>query len=1061
MRKIVSLLAALFLIVGWTFGQTQTITGTVRAADGSTIPFASVQVKGTKTGAIADDHGTFSLKAKIGQVLVVSAAGYGSEEAAIAATTVSITLKPTGNLSEVVVTTALGIKRQAKSIGYSTSNISAASITEGKSFNLAQALTNKVAGLVVYNTSASVNGGTRVLLRGLRSMTGDNTALVVLDGVAVPANTLGYINPNDVQDVSVMKGGQAATLFGSDGVNGAIIITTKKGSRRPEMSITHSYNVEQLAYLPKFQSGFGSGSAYGANAAEDYHPAENQQYGPAYDGSIRHPGRAMPDGSYLSFPYSAVPGIREGMWAKGGTNQTDISYRSGTETSNFYASYQRVQSNGIVPKDKYERNGLRLNGSNTYKKLTISFDATYTWDNSNRTNTDYYFYALNVPGWVPINDFRDWKTNPRGTPDNYFNDYYQNPYWLLDNVRFTTRNNYFNGNASAKFKVNNDLNLNFRVGVANTESVTTTTSNPWAFSQWASSTSGAYLVGYNRDYDFLLTNAGYYKARSAIAGSLGESYSNGNRINGDIFASFNKRFKDFSLQALVGDNVQVRKSKAISGSTSSLTVSDYFNLANSSTGLYSAGDSRSEQRKTGVYGDATLGYHDFLFLHGAARHDWTSVFYADSRDQNLYQYTTWGVDASISILDALKYKTDVFNFAKLRASYNTNRNDNVGPYALDRNYGFSAGFPFSGLIGMGISSSITFPNLKAEKVSSSEIGLELGFLKNKITLDVSYYRQIADQQILSASVSPGSGISSILLNAAKVKNQGIDAELKTNLIRNHDWNVNLNFNYTYNTNKVTDLYLQGFTSLQYQTGGNMNLNAEKGQMFPYLKVTSYERDSATGKVIVDPATGWPVKANGLVGVGNTMPKQILGVNLNVSWKRFTLEANAEYRGDYVIYNGIGEDMMFTGTSAISTIYDRQQFIWPNSVYYSSAGNKYVPNTSYATSQYYATYNGIGDLSNGSSLHNVGEIFYSSGDFWKLRLVSLSYDFDVAKIGNLSKVIKGLGITAWARNVKTWLAADNWFTDPEFANTTGNSIGVNTTLNTPPTRQFGGTLKVVF
>ncbi|HWC53037.1 MAG TPA: SusC/RagA family TonB-linked outer membrane protein [Chitinophagaceae bacterium] len=1062
MRKFASLLAVLFLFVGWTFGQNQTITGSVKTAGGNAVPFASIQVKETRNGTIADEHGVFSIKAKIGETLIISASGFSTKEVAISTSSVQVTLDATGGLSEVVVTTtALGIKRASKEIGYSTANISASSITESKSFNLAQALTNKVSGLVVYNTSASVNASPRVLLRGLRSMTGDNTALVVLDGVAVPSNTLNYINPNDVESVSIMKGGQAATLFGSDGVNGAIIINTKKGSKRPEITVSNSFNVEQLAYLPKFQEEFGSGSAYGANLHEDFHPAENQQYGDAFDGSLRHPGRVLQDGSYLTYPYSFVPGVRKNIWNTGQTNQTDISYRAGNEASNIYTSYQRVQTSGIVPGDRYERNALRLNASNTYKRLTISFDATYTWDKTNRTTTDYYFYSLNVPGWIPINDFRDWKNNPFGDLNGYFNDYYLNPYWLLDNNRSQGKNNYFNGNITAKYKINDALNLNVRIGIANTEGTNTNTANPYTYSTWSSSTSGAYLTGYNRDYDYVLTGAGFYKARSPIPGSMSESYSYGNRINGDAFATYNKNFGDFSLKTVLGDNVQIRRGKNIGVSTSALTFPDYFNLVNSATGLYTGSDSRSEQRKTGAYLDATLGYRGYLFLHGTARHDWTSVFYKENRDSKLYQYTTWGADASFSVLDAIGYKSDVLSYAKVRASYNINRNDNIGPYNLDQTYGFSSGFPFSGLIGMGTGGSLPFSSLTAEKVSSAEAGIELGFWKNRITLEASYYRQIADQQILSAAVSPATGIQSILTNAAKVRNHGLDGELKMNLIHNRDWNLNLDFNYTYNTNRVTDLYVDGFTSLQYQTSSNLNLNAELNKMFPYLKVTYFNRDSASGKVIVDPSTGWPTKASGLEGVGNTMPKQLLGVNLNVSWKGFSLEANAEYRGDYVIYNALGEDMMFTGTSAISTIYHRQQFIWPNSVYYDAGSSKYLPNDKYAVSQYYGGYYGFGDLSNGSSLHNVGETFFSSGDFWKLRVVTLSYDFNTAKLGNFGKVVKGLTISAWGRNLKTWLAADNWFTDPEFSNTNGNSIGINTTGNTPPTRQFGGTIKVVF
>lgn len=241
MNKSILCIVTLLLLGTWTWGQGRTITGTVFSSSGDPVPFATIQVKSSTVGTSADDNGHFSIQAQIGETLVVSATGYLNKEVTIASSNVQVTLELSGGeLSEVVVT-ALGIKRQAKSIGYSTGSISQQDLTESKSFNLAQSLTNKVSGLVVYNTSASVDASPRVVLRGLRSMTGDNTALVVLDGVAVPSNTLSYINPNDVADISVMKGGQAATLFGSDGVNGAIIITTKKGTtRKPEITLSNS-----------------------------------------------------------------------------------------------------------------------------------------------------------------------------------------------------------------------------------------------------------------------------------------------------------------------------------------------------------------------------------------------------------------------------------------------------------------------------------------------------------------------------------------------------------------------------------------------------------------------------------------------------------------------------------------------------------------------------------------------------------------------------------------------------------------------------------------------------
>ncbi|RTL59941.1 MAG: SusC/RagA family TonB-linked outer membrane protein [Sphingobacteriales bacterium] len=1063
MRKFLTVLTVL-LFSCVVYAQNRTISGKVTDDGGTPVSFASIKIKGSKKGVAADANGFFSIPVeKTGDItLVVSAQGFDEREVAVGSdNVVNVTLKRAANqLQEVVVTTALNVKRQPKSIGYAAANVTPAQITSSKAFNLGQALTNKVSGLTVYNTSAAVNAAPRIVLRGLRSITGDNTALIVLDGVPVPSNTLNYINPNDVESISILKGGQAATLFGSDGVNGAIVITTKKGTvKKPEVTFTQTYNVERLSFQAKFQNEFGSGSAYGADLNEDFHPAENQEYGPAFDGSLRPLGRALANGKYQLVPYAAIPGIRDALWDKGSTSQTDVSYRSGTESSNFFVSYQNLSSKGIVFGDKYNRNAFRMNSSNTYGKLKVGFDATYTWDRADRTNSDFYFLAINQNAWAPLDQLKDWKNNPFADPSGYFNDYYNNPWWEMDNNRFETKNNFFNGNLNLNFKINNSLDITGRVGVANTQTVTTTTSNPYTYNAWSASTSGAYLTHYNRNYDFFLTNGGLFRARSTpIPGGLGESYSNGNRINADIFTTYKHNLSSsVNLNAIVGGNVQVRTSKAFNTSTAALGVADFFNLTNSGTGLFTSGNSRTESRKMGAYVDVTVGFNNYLFLHGTSRYDWSSVFYLPGRPSSYYGYYTYGGDVSFVLTDAFPViKGKVLNFAKLRAGYNTNANDNLSAHQLEPIFTNAPGFPFSGLLGTSVGNTTISPSLKAEKVQSSEVGAELGFLQNRINIEGSYYVQQATQQILNVSISSASGYSSYLLNAADVTNKGFEVDLKTVPYRNRNVQVNLNFNYSRNTNKVNKLYADnGLNSLIYQGDNNKTLNAELGQMFPYLKTTAWLRDPQ-GHVVIDPADGWALKQTSTIGIGNTIPKNIFGVNMSVTYKFLTLSANAEYRGDYVVYHDLGEDMAFTGSSAITTLYHRQQFVWPNSVYYD--GSKYVPNTNYAVNQYIAGYQATGDLGFSRGFQGTGEAFYSSGDFWKLREISLSYDF---KIPGIEKVIKSLSFTVWGRNLKTWIAKDNFFNDPEFSNTNGNSTGLSTSLNTPPTRQIGATLKVVF
>ena len=296
------------------------------------------------------------------------------------------------------------------------------------------------------------------------------------------------------------------------------------------------------------------------------------------------------------------------------------------------------------------------------------------------------------------------------------------------------------------------------------------------------------------------------------------------------------------------------------------------------------------------------------------------------------------------------------------------------------------------------------------------------------------------------------------MNAAKLKNWGAEVEARANVWKNKNWSVDLNANYTYSTNEVKALF-GGLTSVQLASAGSRTfVFAEIGQPFPLLKTTYFAIDSATGKTIIDPADGWPTVGNGLKNQGTTIPKHQLGVGAKVTFKNFTFAANAEYRGGYAVYHDLGNTMAFTGSSAATNIYHREQFIWPNSTYFD--GSKYVPNTSIPTSDFYAIYYGWGDLGFSRGVMFNGDFFTTSGAFWKLRDVSLSYNFPSTMLRHL-KVVKGGSLTVFGRNLITWLPKDNWYTDPEFSFTNGNAIGINTTGNTPPVRQYGATLNVNF
>jgi TonB-linked SusC/RagA family outer membrane protein len=1067
MRKIASLLTVSMFFCSLAFGQPRQVTGTVRDANGAPVPFATVTEAGTRHAVTADANGNFTISVPENARLTISSTGFSATTVAITnAASVTLSRSNAPVLDEVVVT-ALGLRRKPQEIGYATSTVRPDQITASRATNIGQALSGKVSGLQIQNTSSGVNATPRIVLRGLRSLTGNNDALIVVDGVQVPSATLNYINPNDVERVDVLKGGQASTLYGSEGVNGAIVITTKRGgSSKPEITLMYTGNVEEVAYLPKAQYEFGSGSAYGANQSENFHASENQQYGDRFDNSIRPLGRALANGSQLLAPYTANPNARMGFWDKGYTSQTDVSYRAGDANGNLFFSFQNLSTKGIVPGDKYNRNSLRLGSSKTSGKFTVGFDAMYAWDKANTTNVDYYFLSLNTTTWAPLDILKDWRNNQFGEMSGYFNDYYNNPFWTRDNNRDIRRSQNLNASARMQYKVNSNIDLNARLTLNTIAANTETQNNSYTFTNF--SARQAYSDNFNNNYDRFLTGVGRFIARTNIVGGIGELNDNTTRITGEAYAGYNKTFGDVSLKTVVGTQLISSRRKQAQSTTTGIGIPGTFtpaafNLSNTATGLYTGANPISEFRKWGAYLDATVGYRNFVFVHGSVRNDATSLFYSNNPDAGNFSnpnFQTYGGDVSFIPTEAFpSIKNRVLESLKLRASINRNGNDNVNPYALQLTYGAQSGFPYSGLIGTSVGNTRVDRTLRPENVVSTEAGVEVSLFKNRILLEASFYRQRNNDQIISINTSTATGFPAYRLNAADVVNHGMEFDLKTQIWKNRDWSITAQGNYSYNKNEVTNIYAGlDLKKVTFQSSTNLILSATKGQMFPTLETTSFLRD-AQGHVIVDTTDGWPLRNEQLVAQGTTTPVHVLGLGLNVTWKNFTVVANAEYRGGHVIYHAIGQDMTFTGSGAQTTIYHRETFVWPNSVHYDASG-KLVPNTNYAVGNYQAMYQGFGDQGFTRGFSGIGEMFTSSAAFWKIRDLNVSYELPKGVTSRL-KVVRGITLSAFARNLVTWLPKDNWYTDPELSNTTGNGQGINTSSNTPPVRQYGGSIKFVF
>jgi TonB-linked SusC/RagA family outer membrane protein len=1050
LKRALPLLLVLLTSIAW--AQERTVTGKVTAKDdGSSNPGVNVVLKGTTTGTVTDVNGNYALQVpSSGGTLSFSFIGYKTMEVEIGSRSViDIQLESdVAQLSEVVVT-GLGWQAETRNLGYSVANVKSETLNQAKALNVFTGLSGKVAGLQIRTTGNGINPSTRVTLRGNRSLTGNNQALVVLDGIIVPNSTLNSINNNDIENVIILKGASAAAIYGSDAANGVLLITLKKGTgKTPEITFSNTTQVETVSYLPKFQNGWGAGTnAY----SRGYISFENQSFGPAFDGSTRDLGKPREDGSIQQTVYSAKPDAKKDIWNTGTTQQNYLSFSAGDEDSRFDMSLQHVTQTGIVPGDKYSRTGGRFAGSQKVGKFQGSFSAIYnataTDQNANfgiNTNgsvvnnvggNGFYFDVINTAANIDLAKYRDWRTfkNADGSvndanPNNYFNDYYANPWFGLDTYRAKGTGSEFTGNAQISYKPTDWLNLTYRAGLTSNSNFGKATSEVFNYRDYAAKT--------------------ITFARANIPGYTGDNSFNQRRIQSDFFASFNKTFSKLDMQVILGTQVTDDLTKGVNVASTNLVVPGLYNVSNR-TGEPIASEINFNTRKFGIFTDISFTYNNFITLHFAGRNDQTSLL---AKGNNTYFYRA--VDMAFIATDAFPSlgKGKILNYAKFTAGYARVGQVTVLPYALETVFNQGPGFPYGGRAGFTTGNTLPDANLQPEFTTNIEFSGDFRLMENKVSLNVTYYKQNATNQTVSIATSNATGYGAATINAGEIENSGLEVEIDAKLLKTAGgFEVGTNLNYTNRSTSVVSLY-QGLDELNL---GN-NIFAAVGKQYPIVKVDAYKKDNQ-GRVIVDANTGYPLTNNtGLVNGGQTEPNHVLGLSPYFKFKGFRLDVTAEYRTGNVIWNNIGETLTFTGVSKISDSYGRERFVYPNSVLEtvnSDGSSTYTPNTSVAVED-----GGLGFWDN--HFDDVSENFVTSAAFWKVREVSLSYTLPKSLLTK-TKLIKRATIGLVGRNLLMFLPSSNLYTDPEFNLGTGNAIGVNGISITPPTRTYGVNVDLTF
>ena len=1074
------MLAILILYSVLATAQTKTVTGKVTDQQGQPVPFATVKVKGSNQGTSADADGSFTIKAKAGDVLQISGTGFNTVNFdvsdASAFQTVKVSRKETG-LTEVVVT-ALGIAKQAKSLGYSTERLAGKDLNTVQPISVANGLTGKVSGLEINTVNNGVFAPTRITLRGNRSLIGNNQPLIVVDG-AIFYNDITTLNPSDIESINILKGSSASAIYGSDASNGVMVVTTKHGtSGKTTLTYSTTTQFETVAYLPAYQTEFGNNGGelytYDYNNLTSYIPWENQSYGPAYNGALVPYGRPLNfDGtaSLQMIPYSAVKNQKKDFFNTGITEQNNMTYSGGDDRSRYYLSAQDINTKNPMPGDHGRRDVFRFGGAKTYGMFSADFSVSYTYTYKNVTNTgSAYSNLLNVPANVPLAALKS-TTSSLGSLDGYFNDYFFSPFWITQNIRNIYTDNGLQGNVHLSLKPLKWLNLSYRLGTNYSTEKYDYTQNAAAYDAHSLNDDSAYTSNATGTGVVLQTGFGS-KWIAENNGYLQPAYNTYQASNflltSDFVVSAQTKFADkWELNGSIGTSYIDNQINFL-GVNANNVFFPVYNI-NSLTGIPTLSQFSGEARKLGFFGDGTIGFDELAYLHGSYRTD------IDSRlsDNNRW-IPYYDVDASLIISELIPVmkNSNTFDYFKLRGAYSVTGNATAlaagqpylaaGAYQTTQTLASVQGFPFSGLGGFALQTNLANPNIRPEQVKEKEIGADFGFLHSRVTFGADFYDQQLSNGIVKASLPYSSGYATALVNAANTDNRGVELDLKGNIIQTKNWTVSAKVNYTYNRTMVKSIN-GGVTSLNISSASGYNdqgsLNASNtnayavvGQLFPVIEGNDWVRDPA-GQVIVDPVTGLPSIGSQLKILGNATPKDIVGLTGTVSYKAFSFTATADYRGGYKTYNSIGQYMAFTGVSSYTTQSQRQRFIFPNSVI--DAGNgKYVPNTNVEVND--ANFNLWPGLFN-----QVASPWVESAAFWKVREVAISYQLPVQDFFGGQKLVKAATLTLSARNLFMFRPKTNQWTDPEFSEDTSNAIGENSYNQAPPTRIWGANLNVTF
>ena len=1031
--KKVTLLMVLILFCSWQFVLAQkTITGKVTdAKDGSTIPGVNVVVKGSTSGTVTDLNGTYSLKLPAdAQVLAFSFLGYETKEVTIGnQSVIDVSLSVSAEVIEGVVVTALGIKREKKALGYSMQELKGSEITETRDPNVVNALNGKIAGLQIRQASTGASGSSRMIIRGNNSIGSNNQPLVVVDGIPINSSTGGTddywgnrnvdrgsgiadISPDDIESISVLKGPAASALYGSRAGNGVVMITTKKGTSKKGLGISFNTNntFENPMETPDFQNDYGQG----VNGAFDV--TSSGSWGAKMDG-------AEVEALMGKKPYSASGNdLYKDFLQTGFTSTNSLELTTGGENSTLRLGMTRLDNTGVVPNSKFNRTSVDLRTTGQWKKLSADVKLNYINQNTeNRIKLagdpdNIFLNYLLMPRSVSMSDYTQYESTNYaftefGSPASYVANYggmSRNPYWsAYRNTNYDSKDRVI-GFLSLKYDFTNWLNFRVRYGLDNSSTLYSdrlATGTPYWFTEGMT---GDFRMiqekSKEQNVDFLLM------AQGTLAGKLKGS------------ASF-------------GGNLMNYKSNYQLSQAQGLVIPDFYAVVNGVNRETSF--TKREKEIRSLYGTVSLSYNDWAYLDVTGRNDVSSTLPSANRK---YFYPSFGGSVIISqLLENKGTGLGPISFAKVRASWAEVGND-TDPYMLDDYYNIQY---VQGVLTSGRDNYKTNPNLKPESIKSTELGLDLRMLENRIGIDFTWYKKNAMNQILRLTVPPATGYQYELINAGNVENKGIELALNANVVKQKNFNWDLVLNFSKNTNKIIEL--NDTVKIQTLSDGSVSfikvvaeVGGDYGDMYGY----TYQRNE-TGQVLVDDQ-GIPLPSEKMSKLGNYQPKFMMGLSNNLKIYGIDLGFMIDMRYGGKVYMGSMKTGAANGNLAM-TLEGRgtsDSLLVPNSVFSSSG----APNTKHVTSQDYW-----------GRVANITEAWMYDATNVCFRELSIGYTLP-ASFTSKAK-LSAVKISFVGRNLFMISSKTKGF-NPEATYSTGNAQGIEF-ATMPQLRSLGFNLNLTF